>query len=95
MTFRIHVTIRILMSEFPQIVRNPLICGGQPTIKGTRALVLDILDLLREGRTFKDILEGFPTIAREVIQEMISHAKALIEGEIVLYGTGESKVSAW
>ena len=37
------------MPEFLRIVRDPEICGGQPTIKGTRVLVLDILSLLKVG----------------------------------------------
>lgn len=54
------------------------ICGGQPTIKGTRALVLDILDWIEEGRFFEEILESFPSITREDIQEILAYAKKLL-----------------
>lgn len=81
------------MYEFSYIVRDPEICGGQPTIKGTRVLVLDILDLIKAGRSFDDILEDFPTIRRVEIEEIISYAKALIEGEAVIYASKTDGIS--
>lgn len=81
------------MSKFERIVRDPEICGGQPTIKGTRVLVTVILDNLREGISFDEILESFPSITREDIQEIITYAKEMITGEIIIYGSKESEVS--
>ena len=80
------------MSKFERIVRDPEICGGQPTIKGTRVLVLDILDWIKEGISFDEILENFPGITREDIQEIIAYAKDMIAGEVVIYGSKESEV---
>ena len=73
------------MPEFLRIVRDPEICGGQPTIKGTRVLVLDILSLLKVGQSFDEILQDFPSISREDIVEVIAYAEALIAGEQVTY----------
>ncbi len=81
------------MSKFERIVRDPEICGGQPTIKGTRVLVLDILDWVKEGLSFDEILESFPSITREDIQEIIAYAKDMIAGEVVIYGSKKSEVS--
>ncbi|NHK32722.1 MAG: DUF433 domain-containing protein [Asgard group archaeon] len=81
------------MSKFERIVRDPEICGGQPTIKGTRVLVTVILDYLKEGITFDEILDSFPSIAREDIQEIIIYAKEMITGETIVYGSKESEVS--
>lgn len=82
------------MHEFSRIVRDPEICGGQPTIKGTRVLVLDILSLLKADQSFDEILQDFPTITREDIVEVISYAEALIAGERVVYARPrESSVS--
>ncbi|MHA1522215.1 MAG: DUF433 domain-containing protein [Promethearchaeota archaeon] len=81
------------MSKYPRIVRNPEICGGQPTIRGTRVLVLDILDWIKEGESFATILENFPTISKEDIQEIIKYAQDMIAGEIVIYGSQETPVS--
>ena len=64
-----------IISKFDRIVRDPEICGGQPTIKGTRVLVLDILDWLEEGKSFEEILENFPSLTRTDIQEIIAYAR--------------------
>lgn len=80
------------MTDFSRIIRDPEICGGQPTIKGTRVLVLDILELIKAGQPFDEILEDFPTITRKDIQEIISYAEALIAGEIVIYGSDSSTI---
>jgi uncharacterized protein (DUF433 family) len=81
------------MSEFPRIVRDPEICGGQPTIKGTRVLVLDILDWLKEDYSFQDIIDNFPMISKEDIQEIIAYAKEIIAGEVIIYGSKSSQIS--
>ncbi|MHA1266505.1 MAG: DUF433 domain-containing protein [Candidatus Helarchaeota archaeon] len=81
------------MSKFERIVRDPEICGGQPTIRGTRVLVLDILDWLKEGKLFDEILANFPSITREDIQEIISYAKEMIAGEVIIYGSKTSEIS--
>ena len=81
------------MSKFERIVRDPEICGGQPTIKGTRVSVLDILDWIKEGKSFGDILKNFPSLTRADIQEIIAYAKEMIAGEAIIYGSKESEVS--
>jgi len=82
------------MPKFSRIIRDPEICGGQPTIKGTRVLVLDIMSLLKAGQSFDEILQDFPTITREDIVEVISYAEALIAGERVVYARPrESSIS--
>lgn len=81
------------MSKFERIVRDPEICGGQPTIKGTRVLVTVLLDYLREGKTFDEILESFPSITKEDLQEVIAYAEEMITGETIISGSEKSKVS--
>ncbi len=80
------------MSKHDRIVRDPEICGGQPTIRGTRILVLDILDRLKEGKSFDDILENYPAISRSDIQEIIAYAKDIIAGEVIIYGSHSNQV---
>jgi len=80
------------MSTYDRIVRDIEICGGQPTIKGTRVLVLDILDWLKEGNSFSEILENFPSISREDIQEIIAYARDMIAGEIIRYGSNTNQI---
>ncbi len=80
------------MSKHERIVRDPEICGGQPTIKGTRVLVLDILDWVKEGKSFDEIIENFPSITVEDIQDIINYAKDIIAGEGITYGVNEGQV---
>jgi len=81
------------MSKVERIIRDPKICGGQPTIRGTRVLVLDILDWLKEGKSFDEILANFPSITRDDIQAIITYAKEMIAGEVVIYGFKKSEIS--
>lgn len=83
----------IKLGKYDRIIRDPEICGGAPVIKGTRVLVIDILDWIKEGKDFEEILENFPTISREDIKEIISYAQDIISGEIVIYGSNEHQVS--
>ncbi len=87
---RSDINIMENMSRYSRIIRDPEICGGQPTILGTRVLVLDILDWIKEGETFDAILENFPSISKEDIQEIIRYAQNMISGEMIIYGTQES-----
>jgi uncharacterized protein (DUF433 family) len=90
---RIDIITMEKMSKYSRIVRNPEICGGQPTIRGTRVLVLDILDWIKEGETFNSILENFPSISKEDIQEIIRYAQDIIAGEMIIYESHESSGS--
>ena len=81
------------MSKYERIVRDPEICGGQPTIRGTRVLILDILDWIKEGYSFDEILSNFPSITRENIQEIIAYVKDIIAGEVIVYGSYENQIS--
>ena len=55
--------------------------------------MLDILDWIKEGKSFDEILENFPTITRDDIQEILTYAKDVIAGEEIVYGTSERQVS--
>jgi uncharacterized protein (DUF433 family) len=57
-----------------RIVRDPKVCGGEPTIKGTRVTLRTILASLSEGDTVEDILRSFPTLAAEDVRAVIAFA---------------------
>jgi len=42
------------------IVADPLICGGQPTFKGTRIMVWIVLEQLEDGMNCDEILAEWP-----------------------------------
>jgi len=48
--------------------------GGQPTIRGMRITVYDILKMLSSSMSEKEILKDFPELTKEDIQAVLSYA---------------------
>jgi uncharacterized protein (DUF433 family) len=57
-----------------RIVSKPEVCGGQPTIKGTRMRVRDVLDLLAAGASREEILEDYPYLSDQDITATLQYA---------------------
>lgn len=55
------------------IVKNKEICGGAPTIQGTRILVSVVLANIRDGATHDEICEWF-NITEEDISDCLTYA---------------------
>lgn len=51
-----------------RITTNPAQCGGRPCIRGMRIRVVDILEMLAEGVSAREILADFPDLEAEDIQ---------------------------
>lgn len=65
-----------------RIVVNPKIHFGKPIIKGTRITVQDVLELLNEGLTFKQIIQDYyPDLKKEDIRACLQYAIALVAAE--------------
>lgn len=56
------------------IVRDQHICGGQPTIRGTRVLVRTVLGYLAHGADAAAIVADFPTLTEEDVRAVIAFA---------------------
>ena len=63
------------------IVADPKVCHGQPTFRGTRVLVSDVLELLAAGMAWDEIInECHGGISRAAIAEAIRFARqAMVE----------------
>lgn len=59
-----------------RIIRDPAICAGQPTIRGTRVLVRVILGYLAHGEPVGSILKEFPSLTEEDVRAVIAFAAA-------------------
>jgi uncharacterized protein (DUF433 family) len=59
-----------------RIVSRPDICGGAPTIRGTRVRVKVILDNLAEGATPEQIVEDYPSLVVDDVRAVIALAAA-------------------
>lgn len=62
------------MTKIERITFNPRQCGGRPCIRGMRIRVSDILDMLAEGVSVKEILEDFPDLEEEDIKASLKFA---------------------
>jgi uncharacterized protein (DUF433 family) len=56
------------------ITVDPAKCGGRPCIRGMRIRVSDVLDLLAEGLSNKEVLEELPDLTEEDIRACLSYA---------------------
>jgi len=62
-----------------RIVVNPEVCGGQPTIAGTRIAASTVLGFLSAGDSVDDILAEYPTLTREDVLACIAYSAKLLE----------------
>ena len=60
---------KIKMLQFEHVTTNPKILGGKPIIKDTRISVEFILELLASGAAVKDIVEAYPHLSEEAVNE--------------------------
>jgi uncharacterized protein (DUF433 family) len=61
----------------PRIAIDPEICGGRPTIAGTRMRVEDVLDSLAEGVSEAELLADFPYITAADVRACLAFAATL------------------
>lgn len=63
------------------IVRDPKICHGQATVRGTRIMVSVILDSLADGMTESDILAEYPSLTVDGIRAAAAYGAELARDE--------------
>jgi uncharacterized protein (DUF433 family) len=64
-----------------RIEMNPRILLGKPVIKGTRISVELLLQMLSEGASEDEILDGYPHLAREDIRAAVAYAADVVAHE--------------
>ncbi len=70
-----------------RIVVDPQICGGKPSIRGTRIMVKNILGMLAGGYTMDQILRAYPELSREDVVAALDYASAVVDEEkVVAFG---------
>ncbi|MBB1250815.1 DUF433 domain-containing protein [Rhizobium sp. G21] len=62
------------MSDLNRIVIDPDKNGGQPSIRGLRIRVVDVLDLLASGASNEEILDDYPLLEAEDIAAALGYA---------------------
>ncbi|MGH3776757.1 MAG: DUF433 domain-containing protein [Pseudonocardiaceae bacterium] len=53
------------MSRLDRIVSDPVVCHGQPTVRGLRYPVENLLELLSSGMAIEEVLADYPDLERE------------------------------
>ena len=72
------------MDYISYIVRDPMICGGEPVIKGTRVTLRTVLASLAEGAGADEILADFPTLTSDDVRAVVAFAAASTEEDLPL-----------
>ena len=69
--------------RFERITVDPNVCTGKPCIRGLRFPVSRLLGLLAAGKSRESILESYPYLESEDIDEALLFAVYLAEDETV------------
>ena len=67
-----------------RITVDPLICGGQPCVRGPRIPVASVLRHLRAGPTAEQILDELPELEADDIEACLRFAARLASGRAIL-----------
>ena len=59
---------------FDRIVSNPQILGGKPCVKATRISVEFLLELVASGASRQDIVEAYPHLTAEDVEQALRYA---------------------
>ena len=71
----VNLTVTIEQKlQLRRITSDPGKCGGRPCIRGMRIRVTDVLGLLANGMSFKEILEEMPDLEAEDILACLQFA---------------------
>ncbi|HTT91556.1 MAG TPA: DUF433 domain-containing protein [Acidimicrobiales bacterium] len=68
------------MSRLERITVDPAICHGQPTVRGLRDPVENLLELLASGMTIDEIIEDYPDLERDDLLAALEFG-ALVSGQ--------------
>jgi len=77
------------LAGFPRISADPAICGGRPTVSGTRVRVTDVLELLAGGASEAEIVADFPYLTVEDIRACLAYAAGVADHPIVTADAAE------
>lgn len=59
------------------IVADPAICHGKPTFKGTRIMVWQVLEMLKDGTETRELMKALPSLRPVHIKSALEYASSL------------------
>jgi len=69
--------------KFSRITLDPNKCFWKPCIRGMRMSVASILSYLSSGMTVEDVLEEWPELQREDINQALGYASWAMEEKVI------------
>lgn len=73
----------VIDPEFPNIVADLGTLGGKARIEGTRISVAFLVELAASGASVDTIVEEYPHLRREDVQEALRYAARLVAEEMI------------
>ena len=67
------------MRSFERITVDPAVMGGKACIRGLRVTVGTVVGLLAAGRSRDEILEAYPSLEREDVDQSLAYAAWRLE----------------
>ena len=67
------------MNDFSGITHDPYVMGGKPCIRGLRVTVGTVIGLLAADRSPEEILNAYPYLERQDINESLAYASWRLE----------------
>lgn len=75
------------MKSFDRITIDPDVMGGKACVRGMRVTVGTVVGLLAAGRSHEEILEAYPYLEREDIDQSLAYAAWRLEEREVSLST--------
>ena len=72
------------LAGFPRISIDPTVCGGRPTVAGTRLRVTDVLEMLAGGASAAEVAADFPYVSEDDVRAVLAYAAAAADHPVVL-----------
>ena len=67
------------MPPLDRITRDPQVMGGKPCIRSMRVTVGTLVGLVASGRSYADILQAYPYLEYQDIQQALVYAAWRVE----------------
>ena len=75
------------MNDFSRITHDPAVMGGKACIRGLRVTVGTVVGLLAAGRSPEEILNAYPYLVQEDINQALAYAAWRLEEREVSLAT--------
>lgn len=68
-----------MIDELDRITFNPAVMGGRACVRGMRVTVALVLNLVATGMSTQEIIDAYPYLEAEDIQQSLRYAVWLVE----------------